>query len=574
MQNLILWAQPDTGPDTLQILLVAGAFLAAVIVFGVIVTALRMYKRCPSNKILVKWGIKTGKHSSKCIHGGGDLVIPVLQDYDYLSLDPIQIEIPLRGALSFENIRVNVPSVFTVAIGTEPEVMQNASIRLLGLSRQDISAQASDLIFGQLRQVIAQMSIEDINRDREKFLENIQRSLEPELNKIGLILLNVNITDLTDDSGYIEAIGRKAASTAINQAEVDVAEQVKRGAIGVAKANQEKAIEVASAEKLQEIGTKTAERDRVVQVAELSRAQQIGVETASFQQQASIKEAERDMRVQLAEADAMAIAGENNSKAKVAASKAELAVKEAEAFQLGETRKREATAAVEEAQYRAQAKAALAEAEKVEAETRARLEAVAKAERAKVLVDADAVAERRRIEAEGEAKAIFAKLEAEAKGNYETLARKAEGLREIVSACGNAQSAFQLLMLEHMDKLSETAAQAISNIKFDKVIVWENGSGSNGDGHGNGVGSTAKFLQNMARTLPPMLQIMQDIGGVQMPEYFGKMVGPEEQEAQVAEVAPNGNAPQPATVASAPQDAPSSSRRREERRSSRRDADS
>jgi flotillin len=234
------------------------------------------------------------------------------------------------------------------------------------------------------------------------------------------------------------------------------------------------------------------------------------------------------MRVQLAEADALAIAGENNSKAKVAASKAELAVKEAEAFQIGETRKREASAAVEEAQYRAQAKAALAEAEKVEAETRARLEAVAKAERAKVLVDADAAAERRRIEAEGEAKAIFAKLEAEAKGNYETLARKAEGLREIVSACGGAQSAFQLLMLEHMDKLSETAAQAISNIKFDKVIVWENGNGGS-NGEGNGVGSTAKFLQNMARTLPPMLQIMQDIGGVQMPEYFGKMVGQEEE---------------------------------------------
>ncbi len=147
------------------------------------------------------------------------------------------------------------------------------------------------------------------------------------------------------------------------------------------------------------------------------------------------------------------------------------------------------------------------------------LEAVAKAKKAQTIVEAEAVAERRRLEAEGEAKAIFAKLEAEARGNYEILAKKAQGLRELVSACGTAQDAFQLLMLEHMETLSETAAKAISNIKFDKVIVWENGGK-------DGVGSTAGFLQNMAKTLPPMLQIMQDIGGVKMPEFFGKMTEP------------------------------------------------
>jgi flotillin len=373
--------------------------------------------------------------------------------------------------------------------------------------------------------VIAQMPIEDINRDREKFLQNVQSSLEPELRKLGLVLINVNITDLTDDSGYIEAIGRKAASTAIQQAEIDVAEQQKRGAIGVARATQERAIEVSNAEKLREIGTKTAEREKSVSIADLLREERIGVETAKFQQDAAVKLAEREMRIRLAQADAEAIAGENASKAQVAASNADLAVKQTEAFQISETRKREAQAIVEEAQYRAQARAALAMAEKMEAEKRAALEAVAKAEKAKMIVDAEAAAERTRIEAEGEAKAIFARLEAEAKGNYEILAKKAEGLREIVSACGSAQDAFQMLMLEHIDKLSETAATAISNIKFDKVIVWDQGAG--GPGGSNGPGATAGFLQSMAKTLPPMMQIMQEVGGVKMPEYFGKMVGDE-----------------------------------------------
>jgi flotillin len=518
---------------------VIGAALFAVAVFGVVVTALRCYKRCPSNKVLVKWGVGTGAKSATCVHGGGTIVFPVFQDYDYLSLEPIQIEIPLRGALSFENIRVNVPSVFTVAIGTEPEVMQNAAIRLLNLTREQVSAQASDLIFGQLRQVIASMSIDEINRDREKFLENIQSSLELELRKIGLVLINVNITDLTDDSGYIEAIGRKAASTAINQAEIDVSEQQKYGAIGVAKAKQLQAIEVADAEKHREIGTKAAERERAVRVAELMKEEKIGVETAAFEQQASVKLAEREMRIKLAEADAQAIGGENESKAKVAASNADLAVKQAEAFQIGETKKREAAAGVEEAAFRAQTKAALAQAEKVEAEQRAQLEAVAKARKAQVIVEAEAAAERRRIEAEGDAKAIFAKLEAEARGNYEILAKKAEGLREIVSACGGSQEAFQLLMLEHIESLSQTAAQAISNIKFDKVIVWENGGS-------NGTGATAGFLQSMAKTLPPVLQIMENIGGVKMPEYFGKMV--DTGDAAADKVAANGHS-EPAKAA-------------------------
>ena len=512
-----------TAPQAEGFWPVIGAALFAVAVFGVVVTALRCYKRCPSNKVLVKWGVGTGAKSATCVHGGGTIVFPVFQDYDYLSLEPIQIEIPLRGALSFENIRVNVPSVFTVAIGTEPEVMQNAAIRLLNLTREQVSAQASDLIFGQLRQVIASMAIDEINRDREKFLENIQNSLEMELRKIGLVLINVNITDLTDDSGYIEAIGRKAASTAINQAEIDVSEQQKYGAIGVAKAKQLQAIEVADAEKLREIGTKTAERERAVRVAELLKEEKIGVETAAFEQQASVK---------LAEADAQAIGGENESRAKVAASNADLAVRQAEAFQIGETRKREAQAGVEEAAFRAQTKAALAQAEKVEAEQRAQLEAVAKARKAQVIVEAEAAAERRRIEAEGDAKAIFAKLEAEARGNYEILAKKAEGLREIVSACGGSQEAFQLLMLEHIESLSSTAAQAISNIKFDKVIVWENGGS-------NGTGATAGFLQNMAKTLPPVLQIMENIGGVKMPEYFGKMV--DTGDAAAEKVAANGH---------------------------------
>jgi len=496
--------------------------LVTVFAFGTLMLVLRSYKRCPSNRILAIYG-KTGTkgEAAKCIHGGAKMVWPLIQDYAYLSLEPIQIEVPLRGALSSENIRVNVPSVFTVAIGTTPDLMQNAAIRLLGLNTTEIKQQAEDIIFGQLRQVIASMRIEDINRDREAFLDNIQNSLEPELKKIGLVLINVNITDITDESGYIEAIGQKAASQAIQQARGDVADQERMGETRVAEAGRDQSIQVANANKEREIGTRQAEREQAVRVAELQKEQTIGEQRADFERQAQVKAAEQEMRIKLADADAAAIEGENEAHAVVAASQAQLLVKKAEAYRIGEISKREAEAAVQEAQNLAMAKAALAEATRVEAEQRAELEAPAKAAKARVVVEAEASAEKRRIEAAGEASAIFAKLEAEAKGQYEILAKKGDGLKRIIDACGGSQQAFQLLMLEHLEHLADASAQAISKIKFDKVVVWENGGQ-------NGATSTANFLHGMARTLPPMMQVMKDIGGVEIPDSLIKLKGADE----------------------------------------------
>jgi len=281
---------------------------AAVIVFFLVVGLLvKRYKRCPSNRVLVIYGRSGGGRAATCVHGGARFVWPLIQDHGWLNLEPMQIEIPLRGALSIENIRVNVPSVFTVAIGTTPELMQNAAIRLLGLGAADIKRQAEDIIYGQLRLVIASMRIEDINRDREKFLENIQCSLEPELRKIGLVLINVNITDITDESGYIEAIGRKAASEAIQQARGDVADNEKMGEIRVASAEREKAIQVANARRDQTIGTREAERETAVRVAQLSKEQVVGEQRAEFERDSQVADAEREKRVRVAEANAQAI---------------------------------------------------------------------------------------------------------------------------------------------------------------------------------------------------------------------------------------------------------------------------
>ncbi len=208
MFGISLWIFPATA-------------LVILIVSTVVFLASR-YKRCPSDMILVIYGKVGEGQSANCIHGGGTLVWPLIQDYAYMSLTPMTISIPLQNALSLQNIRINVPSTFTVGISTDKAIMNNAAERLLNLTSAKIEDMAKEIIFGQLRLTVASLTIEQINQDRESFLESIRKNVEPELNKIGLYLINVNITDITDESDYIESIGKKAASEAINQARVDV----------------------------------------------------------------------------------------------------------------------------------------------------------------------------------------------------------------------------------------------------------------------------------------------------------------------------------------------------------------
>jgi flotillin len=500
----------------------------ALVIASLVMVFVKYFTRCPANQVLVISGkVGTGQ-SAKIISGGGTFVVPVLQEFAFLDLTPLQIDINLMDALSLENIRVQVPSQVTVAVGDTDEYQRNAAARILNLSPQEINAMAANLIFGQMRQVIASMKIEDINRDRDQFRSNIEHALEPELKKIGLKLINVNIKDLNDSSGYIEAIGREAGARAVNKAKGDVAVQEKLGAIAVAQANQEKDTEVANAERTREIGVKTAERDTAVRVADLDRETAVARQRAQYSRDTEIAAADQDRRVAVAAANAEAIEGETQAQARIAAANAELQVRSAVAYEQGETRKRIAEAAVQEAENRARAKAALAEAERIENERRAALEAPARAAKAKEIVEAEAAGESRRIQAEAEAAATFAQLEAGARGEFEMLSKKAEGLRKIVDACGGAEQAYRMLMIEHIPTLADKAAEAISSIKFDKVVLW---GGAGGNGAGTGVGS---FVTDIMSTLPPALHTMMNIGGVSVADGIFKVIDEEQRAATAA----------------------------------------
>ncbi|WP_419855194.1 flotillin family protein [Candidatus Poriferisodalis sp.] len=451
-------------------------------IFAILLIALlwisSRFKRCPSDRILVVYGRVGGEgESARCLHGGGAMVWPIVQGYAYLDLTPIPIEIKLQGALSQQNIRVNTPATFTVGVSTEPGVMQNAAERLLGLSLLDIENLARDIIFGQMRVVIATMPIEQINADREQLITNITESLELELRKVGLRLINVNIQDITDESGYIDALGREAAARAISEAKVKVAEQERDGDIGAA-------------------------------------------------------EAQREQRIRVAQANAIATEGENESHVVIAESASERRQKEAEAERAANAAERVSQAQAEQESFMAEAEAERVRAERDKAAQDADIVVPAQVERERVRTLAEAEADRIRLVKAGEADGQRLLMEAEALGLLALLTRRAEGLGALVTASGGAApEAALLLVAEQLPNLVAEQVKAISNLQIDKITVWDSGGGPNGEN-----GTTANFISSLIGALPPLHEVASQ-AGIRLPEFLGELDNADtvEQLRQIAE---------------------------------------
>lgn len=479
--------------------------VAAVVVAFVTITALiSRYKRCPSDKILVVYG-RTGGSSAKCIHGGGAFIWPVIQDFAYLDLKPISIEANLTNALSRQNIRVDVPCRFTIAISTEHDSMNNAAERLLGLHPEQIQELSKDILFGQLRLVIATMTIEEINSDRDKFLDNISKNVDTELKKIGLKLINVNVTDIKDESGYIEALGKEAAAKAINEAKISVAEQEKIGETGKALADREKDVQIAETQKDRDVKIAITQKDREVSIAEAAKDEAIGKAEAS-----------KYTRIKTSEANASAVQGENMAKIDIANSDALRREKEAEAMRVAITAEKVQQAKALEEAYLAEQKAELARSERERSTQIANVVVPAEIDKQRAIIEAQAQAEQIRENAKGEADAIYAKMEAEAKGLFEILTKQAEGYRQVVDAAGgDPTKAFQLLLIEKLPELVRTQVEAVKNIKIDKITVWDSGAA----GHENGQSSTANFVSGMMKTVPPLNDLF-NMAGLNLPTYL------------------------------------------------------
>ncbi|MFH0767480.1 MAG: SPFH domain-containing protein [Bacillota bacterium] len=469
MDNIILLSWGDIIGPVLTVL---------IIFFSVLAFIVARIRKCPSDKILVVYGKvgdnADGSHKSAlCMHGGTKFIIPFIQAYQFLDLTPMSIQVDLTNALSRQNIRIDVPSRFTVGISTETGVMQNAAERLLGLKMAEIQELAKDIIFGQLRLVIATMDIEEINTDRDKFLEAVSGNVETELKKIGLRLINVNVTDINDESGYIEALGKEAAAKAINDAKKTVAEKNRDGSIGEANAH-------------------------------------------------------RDQRIQVAQANSKAIEGENKSLGDISQTNATRREIEAESLRRAMAAEKIAAAKALEDSYLAEQSAEVARASREKATQEADIIVKSEIDKQRVVIAAEAVAEETRRKARGEADAIYAKLEAEARGSLEILSKQAEGFKQIVKAAGdNPDAAVKMLIADKLEMLVRIQVDAIKNLKFDKITVWDSGSK-------DGTTSTANFASSLMKSIPPMKELF-DMAGLELPKYLGTEIKVEKEEVKTEE---------------------------------------
>lgn len=441
--------------------------VATIIILFVLFLVSR-YKRCPSDKILVVYGKTGGGQSAKCYAGGAAFVWPVIQDYRYLDLTPLSIDVNLKDALSKQNIRVNVPSQFTVGIGEDEGLMLAAANRLLSLDRDQVARLSQDIIMGQMRLVIANMDIEELNTDRDKFVSSVYSNVGEELHKVGLRLINVNVTDIQDESGYIAALGQEAAAKAINEAKVKVANEQRTGSIGQAEAQQDQRTKVADAESRASIGEAVAE--------------------------------------------AKATEGKNTSAIAIANSNALRDIEMAEANRRAEAARKVAAAQAREEAYQAEQKAEIARAAAEKARQEAEEVVAADIDRQKAVIAAQAEAERRREIARGEADAILARYQAEADGVSDVLRKQAEGFEKLVQAAGgDAQAAINYLMLDKLEALTKIQVDAIKDIEIDKVVVYDNG---NGQGVGN-------FVQGLYGMVPQLNDFLGQ-SGMSLPDGLVK----------------------------------------------------
>ena len=519
-------------------LFILAGLLIVIVLLGII-GILSRYRKCKSDEVLVVYGKTGGSKSAKLYHGGAAFVWPIIQGYDFLSMKPMQIDCKLTGAISAQNIRVDVPTTITVAISTDPEVMQNAAERMLGLSMDDKQNLITDVVYGQMRLVIADMTIEELNSDRDKFLAKVKDNIDTELRKFGLYLMNINISDIRDAANYIVNLGKEAESKAQNEAQANIEEQEKLGAIKianqikeretrVAETRKDQEVAIAATRKEQEISVAQTDKERVSQVARAEAEKNINVEQANTAKESRIAELNSDMEIKQAEAKKKAAIGRNEAQKEIALSNAQLSVTQANADkEAGEAAAR-SEAAVQTARERAQKEVEEAKALKVESSLKAEKIVPAEVAKQEAILQADAVAEKviREAEAkakatlaqaEAEAKAIRMRLEAEAEGKKMSLLAEADGFQAMVKAAElNPAIAIQYKMVDQWKEIAGEQVKAFEKMQLGNVTVFDGGDGATGN-----------FLNSLVKTVAPSLGVLDQLP---IGETVKKILHPEQKE--------------------------------------------
>ncbi len=267
-------------------------FVALVVV---VMTVKSLIVIVPPNMAAVLTGRKRKLQSGeevgyRSVSGGRAFRMPIIETVQYTSLETFPIEISVSNAFSKGNIPLNIEAIANVKIASEPEtVFNNAVERILGKTEDEIRTLAKDTLMGNLRGVLATLTPEAVNEDRLGFASALAEDAGEDLASLGFHLDVLKIQNVSDERGYLEAIGRKRAAEAVRDAEIAEADAAAETRQRQATARQVAEVKEASAD----IIIAEAQNSLRVRKAELDREAQIVERTALVKAQESEVEAQK-----------------------------------------------------------------------------------------------------------------------------------------------------------------------------------------------------------------------------------------------------------------------------------------
>ena len=339
----------------LTTLIIAG--VAVLLVILTIVGLLSRYRKCPSDQLLVVYGKVGGKSAAKMYPGGGVFVWPIVQDYRTMSMRPFQIGSSVEGP-DKNLIQTQVKVALTTAISQDPTIQQNAATRFLSASVSDVQSQLKTILDGGIRLIIASMSVEELNSDRDAFKTKVNEILGNELAKVGYDITNINIQEITDNQGILKNLSKKKETDARAQSEADIADKEKDGAIRKANIQKEQEIQVATADKERETTVSQTKQEQAVRVAEIEKEQQTKIAETLREKEVQLAEINKDKEAGIASQKALEVAAVAEADADAESKKAE-----AEARKIAAVAAQNAKAESEKAESLALQRKAVATAE-------------------------------------------------------------------------------------------------------------------------------------------------------------------------------------------------------------------
>src|SRR5688572_4866856 len=205
-------------------LVAAGIVLAALV--ALLVTIKSLIVIVPPNSAAVITGrsrqLTDGRGVGyRTVIGGRTLRIPIIEEVAWMPLATIPIELNVQNAFSKGGIPLSVQAVGNIKVASEPESTFNNGVeRLLGKHVDDIEALAKETLSANLRGVLATMTPEEVNEDRMKFAAQLLEEADQDLQKLGLQLDTLKIQNVTDEVGYLAAVGRAKTASILRDAQI------------------------------------------------------------------------------------------------------------------------------------------------------------------------------------------------------------------------------------------------------------------------------------------------------------------------------------------------------------------